>query len=1212
MEFALDEFMGSPSLKKIEKCRKADLLILANCYNVHVAYSARKAEIKHLLCAKLVEQGILPNPAADVAEGVAGDEASDAPMAELKAAEAASMLAAGVKLGPVTDPVMGNLTTEDLRLALQIKEVETKNKQLEVQAMHLRIRALELEREAPVASTRKHIALVPPFRESEVDSYFSAFERIAAALSWPKEFWSLLLQCKLIGKAQEVCASLSIEDSLDYNILKKTVLQAYELVPEAYRQKFRNSEKAANQTYVEFVRDKSVLFDKWCQACNVKSMVEMRELILVEEFKKCSPERIVVYLNEQKETSVAKAAVLADEFILTHKSVFSVPSPRVLPERKKRSPKLSRKSTLPAAGESRECFYCHEPGHLIALCPVLRRKGQQKNAKPPVGVGFINTASPPEKRPEPLPSSEVHDDIDLRFKPFVSAGFVSVTEKSDKVAVTILRDTAAYRSFILTSVLPLSSHLNTSCGSDLLVWGIKMCELNAPLHMIHLQSPLVSGHVKVAVLPRFPISGISFILGNDLAGGNVFPLPEVITDPSSVASAGCPTSVSSAVPKLFPVCAVTRAQARKLGDSVDLCESFMATLGEGEPSFSVSPATECDKVATCVNESELFLADPDLSLNLTREMLINAQKKDLSLTLCLSSAVAAEEDGNPGSSLQSRFSGPYTVDRKISDTDYVVHTPDRKRKSRVCHINMLKRYFSRMSELPQTPAAPVMSVSMVPTQYNLADDGLAEKSGLMPAARLRNSEVLGELENFLSHLSASARADITELIEDNLLLFSDHPSQTSVLYHDVDVGSHKPIKQHAYRVNPTKRALMQQEVNYLVEHGLAVPSTSAWSSPCVLVPKPDSTPRFCNDYRKVNSVTKPDSFPLPRMEDCIDRVGSAQYVTKLDLLKGYWQVPLTHRASEISAFVTPDTFLQYTVMPFGLRNAPATFQRLMHLVLSGVENCEAYLDDVVAYSSTWSDHLNTLSLIFRRLHEASLMLNLAKCEFGKATVTYLGKQVGQGQVRPLAEKVQTIIDFPPPQSKKALRRFLGMCGYYRGFCRNFSDVVAPLTGLVSPLKTFLWSPACQAAFESAKALLCSAPVLAVPCFARPFKLEVDASACGAGAVLLQEDEQAIDHPVCYFSRKFNKHQLNYSTIEKEALALLLALQYFEVYTGSSSQPVLVYTDHNPLTFLANMRNSNQRLMRWSLLLQDFNLQIQHKKGTENIIADALSRCSSEP
>ncbi len=169
--------------------------------------------------------------------------------------------------------------------------------------------------------------------------------------------------------------------------------------------------------------------------------------------------------------------------------------------------------------------------------------------------------------------------------------------------------------------------------------------------------------------------------------------------------------------------------------------------------------------------------------------------------------------------------------------------------------------------------------------------------------------------------------------------------------------------------------------------------------------KSDGKFRFCTDYRKVNSVTKPDSYPLPRMDDCIDRVGAARFVTKLDLLKGYWQVPLTARTSEISAFVTSDNFLQYKRMDFGMRNAPATFQRLMRIVLAGLENCEAYLDDIVIYSCDWEQHLISLYSVFERLSDASLTLNLAKCEFGKAGVTYLGKCVGQGQVHPVDAKI---------------------------------------------------------------------------------------------------------------------------------------------------------------------------------------------------------------
>ncbi len=184
--------------------------------------------------------------------------------------------------------------------------------------------------------------------------------------------------------------------------------------------------------------------------------------------------------------------------------------------------------------------------------------------------------------------------------------------------------------------------------------------------------------------------------------------------------------------------------------------------------------------------------------------------------------------------------------------------------------------------------------------------------------------------------------------------------------------------------------------------------------------------------------------------------------------------------------------------------------------------------------------------------------------------------------------------------------FLGLVGYYRSFCRSFFSVVAPLTDLLKAKARFVWSANCALAFDNVKSLLCSSTVLSAPCFERPFSLQVDASQVGAGAVLQQGNEKGMVHPVSFFSRKFNSYQLNYSVVEKEALALIWALQYFDVYVGLG-QPVVVYTDHNPLTFLNSFHCPNQRLIRWSLFLQAYSLDIRHIRGSENVVADALSR-----
>ena len=215
--------------------------------------------------------------------------------------------------------------------------------------------------------------------------------------------------------------------------------------------------------------------------------------------------------------------------------------------------------------------------------------------------------------------------------------------------------------------------------------------------------------------------------------------------------------------------------------------------------------------------------------------------------------------------------------------------------------------------------------------------------------------------------------------------------------------------------------------------------------------------------------------------------------------------------------------------------------------------------------------------------------------------------VGQGQVKPVDAKVKVISDFPRPESRKQLMRFLGMAGYYRKFCQNFSTVAEPLTQLLSKKAKFLWNDKCEQAFEELKAILMSAPVLSAPDFDDQFKLAVDARDVAAGAVLLQEDKRGVDLLICYFSKKFNTNQRNDSTVQKECLALVLALQHFEAYVSSSCAPVIVFSDHNSLVFLHKLKNKNQRLLRWNLMLQEYNLEIRHIKGKDNLIADCLSR-----
>ncbi|MEL7522628.1 MAG: reverse transcriptase family protein, partial [Cyanobacteria bacterium J06553_1] len=376
---------------------------------------------------------------------------------------------------------------------------------------------------------------------------------------------------------------------------------------------------------------------------------------------------------------------------------------------------------------------------------------------------------------------------------------------------------------------------------------------------------------------------------------------------------------------------------------------------------------------------------------------------------------------------------------------------------------MLKEYYDREESEPQTQ--PVLaSTADLETEISDPTAGVAQK--------FKNSEILSNLDKFLSHLEESQKHDVKQVLKNSSKIFGDIPSVTTLIEHDIELlQDTRPIKQRPYRVNPAKQEKIKTEIAYMKENGIIENSSSEWSSPCLVVPKPDGSSRLCTDFRKLNDVTIPDNYPLPRISDCVEKIGQSKFITKIDLLKGYYQIPLTERAKRISAFVTCDGFYQYNVMAFGLRNAPSTFQRLANKLIQDLKGSAVYLDDLVVFSETWPQHVKTLTELFSRLETANLTVNLAKSEIGKATLSYLGFEVGNGQLKPLEAKISAVMSYPVPQTRKELRRFLGMTSFYRSFCPNLSEIIAPLTDLTSPNSTFKWNSGCQAAFEKAKEIL---------------------------------------------------------------------------------------------------------------------------------------------
>ena len=692
MSFKLSDFIAAPSQELLDKAKKSDLLDIADHYGLsNIKTSMLKHEIKNILIQFFVDEEIFDSSATSQIlvtqtdlqlreleikrqiemeklkfeyeerirlETLERDERIRAEKAEreerirLETLEREErMHKQKLEMEEREKEKQRELEREKIELEkeklereerLEIEkekfkfEIEEKERERQFQ---LRMKEIELNdksksKSLPLATSTvfdvtKHIRLVPPFQEKEVDKYFLHFEKVAENLKWPREHWTLLLQSVVIGKAREIYTQLSLEQSSDYDTVKEFILKAYELVPEAYRQKFRDCRKDNDQTHVEFARTKEQLFDRWCSSTKVGSdHAKLRQLMLVEEFKRCINSDVKAFLNEREVENLETAARLADDYALTHKASFvNKPYPRkpynpqskqITPQSKPYSPQSGPKAnpsnptdnSSPKPKFSSEnkgqnplsqpiCNYCKKTGHIISECLALKRKKERENLDSAKPTGLTSLKAKPQsciQEENPIltrtcKESVSEDSIMEIYEPFLSDGFVSLnSDSAQSTPIKILRDTGASQSLILADTLPFSE--KSSSGTSVLIQGVECGFVNVPLHNIYLSSDLVTGPVAVGIRPYLPFKGVHLLLGNDLAGDKVVVNPLLTSTPCVDQP---PDPIEQEIPDLYPSCAVTRAMAKKAKlydgmQDINLTDTLIGQSFNKEISTSLSPS----------------------------------------------------------------------------------------------------------------------------------------------------------------------------------------------------------------------------------------------------------------------------------------------------------------------------------------------------------------------------------------------------------------------------------------------------------------------------------------------------------------------------------------------------------------------------------------------------------------------------------------------
>ena len=1063
---------------------------------------------------------------------------------------------------------------------------------------------------------------LPVFHDNKdnIGAYIERFERFATTHHWPRETWASSLSALITGKALEVYSRLSADEADDFDVLKKALLDRYNLNAEGFRMKLRDSVADEGESPAQFITRLDSYLNKWIELSKIpKTFAGMVQLVLTEQFTSTCSNDLATFLKERTCGSLKDLGETANKYLEAHGKQMKDASKKTNTSRSQNSSsgkptcsychrmghvvkeckakKQAESSDSQQQGSSRvECWACGKKGHMFREC----KKWDGDREAAGVGIdrrnvkcflcsqmGHISSNCPEKwKKSEKVGCSQEYEDreTDTEVGATALVSEVSDEDTSDedieisnviwtrnkgempvyrgkvgKHSVQTLRDTGC-SCVVVKRKFVKDGQLTGKTRAVIQMLGTSA---RLPVAKIDIDTPYLKGEVE-ALCAEDSLY--------DLIIGNVEGAREP-RDPNPEWEEGGAME--------------TRAQKKK-------------TMGNRP--LKVKDCQDED----ITPEEYLKRQQEDRSLDKLREAQgrykHHYDKRSRPRRLKTGDEVLVLLPTNQNKLLM-QWKGPYPVTEIVGVNDYRVKV---KGKNKTYHINLLKEYVSRKEGAVEESQSMMELAGAAVIEYEEGKvESVIDEEQLLDTRRTSEKETYKDVK-ISSKLSASQKRDMKNLVFQYRDVFTDKPGTTNLAEHKIEMVTDDPVRVKPYPIPYSLREELKQDVEQMLDMGVIKKSDSPYSSPIVIVRKKDGSNRICIDFRRVNKLSRFDSEPMIRPQDIFSRISQDKYCSKFDMTKGYWQIPMRKQDIAKTSFVTPDGCYEFVKMPFGLMNSGATFTRMMRRLLEGVRNVEHYIDDCLVHTESWDQHMETLREFLGRVRRAKLTVRPSKCEMGFENMEFVGHEVKKGEIGLHADNIKKIREAPRPKTKTQVRSFLGLTGFYRGYIDKYAEIAEPLTDLTkkkSP-NVIKWGETQEKAFSILKRLLVAEPILRLPDMTKPFLLRTDASDAGIGAVLLQQHEGKL-FPVAYASKKLLPRERNYSIMEKECLAVVWAVKRFNVYLYGA--PLVLQTDHQPLAYLNRAKFTNGRITRWALFLQPYSITIEAIKGSQNVGADYMSR-----